>query len=285
MTVKSRSQYSLITTICFTAFLLSCATLEEPSMNLNADVAPITQGQWSKPALQSTWHWQLTGTLNTAYSVDLYDVDLFDTSTAQIQQLQAQGRWVICYFSAGSYEQWREDVSDLSESTLGETLDGWADERWWDIRTEAVQAVIESRLQLALTKGCDGVEPDNMDAYQNDSGFSLTATDQLAFNRFVANKAHSLGLAVGLKNDLDQIAELVSYFDFAVNEQCFEYDECDTLTPFIEAGKPVLNAEYKSLWVNDTNARANLCNDANQRQFSTLILPLNLDDSFRHSCL
>jgi hypothetical protein len=56
--------------------------------------------------------------------------------------------------------------------------------------------------------------------------------------------AHRKGLAVGLKNDLDQISSLVKDFDFAVNEQCAEYNECATLKPFIAAGKPVFPTEY-----------------------------------------
>jgi hypothetical protein len=31
------------------------------------------------------------------------------------------------------------------------------------------------------------------------------------------------------ENDLDQINGLAAYFDFAVNEQCFEYSECAAL--------------------------------------------------------
>ena len=56
---------------------------------------------------------------------------------------------------------------------------------------------------------------------------------------------HDRGMAVGLKNDLDQIPELVEDFDFAVNEQCAQYDECETLTPFIEADKAVFHVEYE----------------------------------------
>jgi hypothetical protein len=124
-----------------------------------------------------------------------------------------------------------------------------------------------------------------VDGYTNNSGFNLTATDQLAFNRFIANEAHSRNLSVGLKNDLDQIGELIAYYDFAVNEECFEFSECDALTPFINHGKAVFNAEYKQEYVTDENARKTLCADALNRQFSTLILPLQLDDKFRFSCL
>lgn len=83
-----------------------------------------------------------------------------------------------------------------------------------------------------------------MDAYANDSGFPLTATDQLAFNRFLAGAAHARGLSVGLKNDLDQVAYLVSEFDWALDEQCYEYAECDLLQPFVDAGKAVFGVEY-----------------------------------------
>jgi len=138
---------------------------------------------------------------------------------------------------------------------------------------------------LIILSGCGGVEPDNMDGYTNNSGFNLTASDQLAFNRFIANEAHSRNLSIGLKNDLDQVDQLVEYFDFAVNEQCFEYSECDLLAPFISNSKPVLNTEYKQDYVNDVNTRQALCDDSINKQFSTLILPLDLNDTFRFSCL
>jgi hypothetical protein len=83
-----------------------------------------------------------------------------------------------------------------------------------------------------------------VDAYQNDSGFPLTAGDQLTFNRRIAALAHERGLAVGLKNAVDQAAALEPSFDFAVNEECMRYDECERLLPFLRAGKAVLHVEY-----------------------------------------
>ncbi len=252
---------------------------------LDPNVAAISEGDWYRPAVGVTWQWQLQGALNTSYDVAIYDVDLFDTSTTQIANLQADGRKVICYFSAGSYENYRDDKGDFPAETLGKTLDGWDEERWLDIRHSAVHKIMKARLDLAQEKGCDGVEPDNMDGYTNDPGFSLTATDQLAYNRFIGNEAHKRDLSVGLKNDLNQIGKLVDYYDFSVNEQCFEYDECDTLKPFIDAGKPVLNAEYKSQYVNNTGgARDTLCSQSLALSFSSLVLPLDLDDSSHFSC-
>jgi hypothetical protein len=101
------------------------------------------------------------------------------------------------------------------------------------------------RLDMCRDKGFDAVEPDNMDGYRNRTGFRLTAADQLRYNRLIAKLAHERGMAVGLKNDLDQIPQLVGDFDFAVNEQCAQYDECADTEPFIKADKAVLHVEYE----------------------------------------
>ncbi len=240
---------------------------------------------WYKPGPLTTWQWQLSGTVNTSYGVEIYDIDLFDSPISLIKELHTKGIKVICYFSGGSYEEWRDDANQFTENDMGNNLDGWPGERWLDIRTSNVQNIMQSRLDLAVTKGCDGVEPDNMDGYTNNPGVNINAQDQLAYNKFIANEAHARSLSVALKNDLDQIEELVDFFDFAINEQCFQYKECDLLKPFSDNGKAILNAEYKNLWKNDAAERANLCSDANATGVSTLVLPLDLNDNFRHSCL
>ena len=103
---------------------------------------------------------------------------------------------------------------------------------------------MESRMDLCRQKGFDGIEPDNIDAFLNDTGFPLTSEHQLEYNIWLAEAAHRRGLSIGLKNDMDQIDVLLSHYDWALNEQCFEYDECETLLPSIEAGKAVFNVEY-----------------------------------------
>jgi hypothetical protein len=105
--------------------------------------------------------------------------------------------------------------------------------------------VMRARLDHAASRGCDAVEPDNVDGYQNDPGFPLTAATQLDFNRFLAAEAHARGLSIGLKNDLDQLEDLVGDFDWALNEECFAYQECARYeTTFLAAGKAVFHAEY-----------------------------------------
>lgn len=259
--------------------LLAAAWLVGCSGTSGPDTLP-----WYRPAADSSWQWQLSGPVNTAYEVDLYDIDLFDTPSSVIDQLHREGRRVICYFSAGSYEAWRSDALAFPPESLGEEMDGW-DERWIDIRNDGVRTVMLDRLALAKAKGCDGVEPDNVDGYTNETGFPLGADDQLDYNRFLSREAHRLGLFVGLKNDLDQIPSLEGDFDFALNEQCHVYDECEKLLPFIEAGKPVFVAEYADKYRDNTDgARDRMCEESRQMGLHTLVLPLELDDRFRYSC-
>ncbi len=137
-----------------------------------------------------SWQWQLTGEVNTSFDVVMYDIDLFDTPPAVIDELHAAGRIVICYFSAGSHEDWRPDSADFPAAVLGEPLDDWPGERWLDIaQLERLQPIMQARLELAVAKGCDGVEPDNVDGYTQASGFRITYADQLAYNRWLAAAA------------------------------------------------------------------------------------------------
>lgn len=231
-----------------------------------------------RPAPGTTWQWQLTGTIDTSVDVAMYDVDLFETPADTIAKLHADGRVVVCYFSAGSHEDFRADASEFPDAALGEGLDGWPGERWVDIRSDDVRALMTKRLDHAVAAQCDGVEPDNMDGYANDNGLGLTADDQLAYNRFIAAEAHKRGLSVGLKNDLDQIGELVGAFDWALDEECHAYDECDLLTPFITAGKAVFHAEYV-----DASQLADVCDVTVPLRLSTILKHLDLD-SWRLAC-
>ncbi|WP_282691872.1 endo alpha-1,4 polygalactosaminidase [Streptomyces sp. CC208A] len=198
-----------------------------------------------RPTAGLAWQWQLSGKLDPSVDVPVYDIDGFDHPAATVADLHRRGRKVICYLSTGAWEDFRPDADRFPESVLGEG-NGWDGERWLDIRrTDLLEPLMAARIDMCGDKGFDAVEPDNMDGYRNRTGFPLTAADQLAYNRLIARLAHDRGLAVGLKNDLDQIPQLLDDFDFAVNEQCAQYDECHRLTPFIEAGKPVFHAEYE----------------------------------------
>lgn len=214
------------------------------------DYAPGDPVEAEVPAFPAgiTWQWQLTGPLDTTHDVEVYDLDLFDLDETTVDALHREGRLVLCYLSAGSFEPWRPDADTFPDEVVGRPLAGWPDERWLDITDARVRTILEARLDLAAEIGCDGVEPDNVTGWAHRTGFGLNATEQLEFNRFLADAAHARGLAIALKNDLEQIPELLDWFDLAVNESCAVYDECGTLAPFVDADRAVLHAEYVDAW-------------------------------------
>jgi len=205
---------------------------------------------WWQPRPKTSWEIQLQGTIDTTKPVQAYDIDLFDVPASTIAALKAQGKKVICYFSAGTYEQWRPDAGSFAQGILGSPLGDWPGERWLDIRnfqTSGLATVMTKRFDLAVQKRCDAVDMDNVDGFTQKSGFSMTYQDQLSYNKWLASQAHARGLAAGLKNDLRQIKDLVPFFDFLVDESCTAYDECGMLKPFVDAGKAVFGISYPEL--------------------------------------
>jgi hypothetical protein len=148
---------------------------------------------------------------------------------------------------------------------------------WLDIRRiDLLGAVMSACLDLAVQKNCDGVEPDNVDGYVNYTGFPLKYTDQFAYNTWLADMAHDRGLSVGLKNDVGQVKDLLPYFDWALNEECYTYQECNLLSPFVAASKAVFGVEYSL----DT---ADFCPQANKLGFDFIKKNLVLDAG-RQAC-
>ena len=207
-------------------------------------VAAGAQARW-RPPQHLTWYWQLSGTLRYGYDVAAYDVDGFETSAAQVRRLHAAGRRVVCYIDVGTWENWRPDAREFPRSVLG-AGNGWPGERWLDVRRLAVlEPIMAARLRMCARKRFDAVEPDNIDGYSNHTGFPLTAPEQLRYDEWVAGEAHGLGLAVFQKNDPEQARALEPFFDGVLDEQCNQYSECGAFRPYLAAGKPVLDAEYK----------------------------------------
>lgn len=229
-----------------------------------------------KPALNTSWQWQLSTPVDQSVNVQVYDIDMFDNGASVVASLHAKGRKVVCYVDVGTWENWRPDASKFPASVKGRN-NGWPGERWLDIRQIAILGpILEARLDLCAAKGFDGVEPDNVDGYSNSSGFPLNYSDQIKFNTFIAGQAHLRGLSVALKNDLDQVDDLLPNFDYAINEQCFEYQECSSLLPFIQAGKPVFEVEYNL-------PTSSFCPSANSLDFNSMKKHLGLD-AWRQAC-
>jgi hypothetical protein len=204
-------------------------------------------------------------------AVRMYDVDLFDTPAATVRKIHAKGRRAICYIDAGTWERWRPDAARFPAFVRGKS-NGWPGERWLDVRRlDVLGPIIRARIDLCKRKGFDGVDFDNVDGYSNRTGFPLTAADQLAYDTWLANRAHQRGLAVGLKNDRGQIRALLPYFDLAVDEQCFRYADCALLKPFVAAGKPVFEIEYGL-------SPSRFCLRANTLGFNAVAKRLSLDN-------
>lgn len=239
--------------------------------------APVAESAIWKPRPGLTFQIQLQGRIDTSVRAQVYDVDGEYTSQAVLRRLKRRGVRLVCYFSAGTYEDFRADSEGFPPSTRGKTLEGWPNERWLDVRAiEELRPVIEARMDTCRRKGFDAVDPDNVDGYTQDSGFPITFDDQLRFNRFLAREAHERGLAVGLKNDLGQVPQLVRDFDFQVNEQCFQFNECRTLLPFIRRRKAVFNIEYRK-------RPRQFCPTARRYRFSSVFKRLDLK-AFRIAC-
>jgi len=203
-------------------------------------------GIWQAAPTTAPWQWQLQGRIDTSVPACVFDVDGFETPRATVAALHSSGRVAICYLDVGSWESYRPDAKRFPRSVLGRRYEGFPDERWLDIaHFHRFAPILARRFRLCARKGFDAVEPDNLAGFENRTGFPLTATEQLRFNRWVAARVHALGMAVALKNDPRQVGALLGRFDFAIVEQCFQYEECGSYEPFVSAGKAVFEAEYE----------------------------------------
>jgi hypothetical protein len=203
-------------------------------------------GRWAPEPTTAAWQWQLQGKVDTDVPACVDEVDGFETSKATVAKLHSRGVKVICYLDVGSWEEYRPDQGQFPKSVLGNVYEGFPEERWLDIRKYKLFApIMEKRIAMCAEKGFDGVEPDNIAGWENKTGFPLTRADQRRYNLWIARQVHKRGMAVALKNDPRQAKELLPAFDFAVVEECFQYEECDAFEPFVEAGKAVFEAEYE----------------------------------------
>ncbi|CZR57912.1 related to endo alpha-1,4 polygalactosaminidase precusor [Phialocephala subalpina] len=219
-------------------------TLSPATTTSKAPSSSSASGDFWKPTAGVTWQIQIFGTVDTSIAADVYDVDLFDTPASTIATLHAAGRKVICYFSAGSYEDWRSDQSSFQASDKGSAMQGWQGEWWLNTNSANVRSIMAKRIEMAVSKGCDAVDPDNVDGYANANGIDIQEADAVDYLNFLASNAHSRGIAIGLKNAGGLINSVLPVMQFAVNEQCEQFNECSVSKPFIDAGKPVFHIEY-----------------------------------------
>lgn len=201
---------------------------------------------WQPPPRTTAWQWQLQGKIDPTVQAFAFDVDGFEASKGDVRALHRYRRRAICYLDVGSWESFRPDKDRFPASVIGKVYEGFPDERWLDVsRFQLFAKPLEARIAICARKRFDAVEPDNVAGWENDTGFQISRGDQLRFNRWIANQVHARGMAVALKNDPKQVKQLVHLFDFAIVEECFQYDECGYYKPFVDRGKAVFEAEYE----------------------------------------
>jgi hypothetical protein len=247
---------------------------------------------WWHPGPVTSWQYELNWPVAVPTNlgpVQVYDID-YDGSeqasqaqvTALVSRIHAEGGHAICYLETGAWENYRPDARAYPVTVLGNTIGGYPDERYVDIRQWSVlQPVLEARFRQCKAEGFDGVETDIDDSYTDDTGFPLTLQDEVTFDSLVANSIHALGLAWFLKNGVNGdafIADMEPLADGTVNEQCWQYQECSQLEPFAKAGKPVLNVEYQDLSPRST------CPQALAFPMATMHTDANLDGTIAWSC-
>ena len=185
-------------------------------------------------------------------------VDVDDAAGEDVAAMKRDGHVVHCYFSVGTMEPFRDDVKANKTAWQSAVVGKMADwnEGWLDLtKLPLLKQLQMPRFTRAKAKGCDALELDNVDCYDNPDCASKTGNKlsrdqvmalQVAYNTWQVQTAHSLGLAVSLKNAIDLIPQMVDLYDFAVNEQCAQYNECGRYQPFLDQDKAVLNVEYKT---------------------------------------
>jgi len=213
-------------------------------------------GAWWTPssATPMHFHWQLSAPLAipadeiAGQGAVVYDIDGETNDAATVAALHALGPdvKVVCYVDVGTWENYRSDASQFPASVLGNG-NGWPGEQWLDVRQQSILLPLMKQrfVDWCVNKGFDAIEPDNLDAWENNPGFPITEADNLAYDTAIASLGHSLGLSVGLKNLPENAADLEPSFDWSLDEQCFEYSECSFLEQaFAANGKAVWDVEY-----------------------------------------
>jgi hypothetical protein len=235
------------------------------------------EARWKPRPTTNAWQIQLQGRPKLDVRARVFEFDGQETSRRVVRRLHRRKRRVLCYINAGAWEEFRPDAGQFPREVIGKTYAGYPDERWLDVRRiDLLAPVLRARLDMCRDKGFDGVDPDNVNGYRNDTGFAISAEDQLEFNRWLADEIHKRDMAAILKNDGPQVRDLVRSFDGAVVEECFQFGECGQYRPFIRARKPVFAIEYR-------RRSRRVCRSAKRRRFSVIFKRKSLR-AYRRTC-
>ncbi|MEU0926493.1 endo alpha-1,4 polygalactosaminidase [Streptomyces malaysiensis] len=178
------------------------------------------------PPVHGGFDYQIGGEYTPPKGVDIVSRDRADSP--------ADGLYNICYVNAfqvqpGERDQWPDDL--LLRDRDGDLV---IDTKWkeplLDISTagkrERVAEKVDGWIDGCADKGFDAVEPDNYDSYERSKKL-LTTAHAKEFMALLSEHAHAQGLAIGQKNTAELLSgRKAAGLDFAVVEECGEYDEC-----------------------------------------------------------
>lgn len=244
-----------------------------------------------RPGDHSNWDLQLAAPFDVSAQRELYILDLWavapastityaDSSTVSvpagplagaINTLHAAGTKVACHLRAGAvrltadpdamkFPGYEASPPDKPTPPAENSVIGWhvgggaADERYLDIREPAramFAEIIEKRIELAASIGCDGVVLDRNDRYAVDPGWGLVTDGavELSWHMKGAADAHAHRMGAGTKNSYLRgfLADLAreGQYDFGLVHRCAEFEECENLRPYLNVLKAVYAVEIK----------------------------------------
>lgn len=188
--------------------------------------------------------------------VVLVDPDF--VSSEEIASFHSQDRIVMCYVSVGTVEGFRQDYKNNKQAwdalALGEMSD-WGDEQWLDMRQkDGLVALMRPRFERAAKLGCDVVEGDNQDCFDNqdcwksmgEGSGKMVIAAQITYLESLAQMAHDLGMGMVQKNAAGITADVAGFFDGVVTENCLHYKECGVFQQHY-VNRAHFNVEYKRM--------------------------------------
>jgi hypothetical protein len=193
------------------------------------------------PPSGTDWDYQLGASRPVPDHVGIVERDRRATPLA--------GKYDICYVNgfqtqadekAFWHRHWslvlKRDGTPVVDSVWGEWL--------LDIRTagqrSALAAIMGRWTDRCAKDGYQAVEYDNLDSFSRSHGL-ITTSETKAYASLLVGRAHDAGLAAAQKNRAGWDGTTVG-FDFAIAEQCAQYDECGSYVHHY--GSHVLAVEY-----------------------------------------
>ncbi|MCX5416199.1 endo alpha-1,4 polygalactosaminidase [Streptomyces sp. NBC_00059] len=225
---------ALVAAVLGASVLSGCAVEDGPSRDAAAEKSPASRDAAESGVLLPTagmaFDYQIGGGYTPSDGVRAVSRDREDEP--------APGLYNVCYVNAfqtqpGALDWWQDTHPDLLlADDEGEPVidEGW-DEVLLDTSTaakrEQLAEIVGEWIDGCAESGFQAVEPDNLDSFERSDG-RLTKAHNEAFARTLAERAHGDGLAIGQKNTTDLLdRHSVIGFDFAVTEECAQFDECD----------------------------------------------------------